>query len=86
VRWDAFEEACAELAVVAGERFAKDELVLVGTIRRDGSPRISPNEPEFHCFSLDVGSAGYVRFTEDAFEIWRWSPEAGLSKELRPND
>jgi len=162
VRWDAFEEACPELAGLARERFARDELVLVGTIRRDGSPRISPNEldfaagrlfvsmmwrskkaldllrdpriavhsvpsdrvnpggdiklygrvvderdpevreafrdairaridwapdePEFHCFSLDVGSAGYVRFSEDAFEIWRWSPEAGLSKEIRPND
>ena len=162
MRWDAFEEACPELAGLARERFAKDELVLVGTIREDGSPRISPNEPdfavgrlfvsmmwrskkaldllrdprvavhslpsdrmnpggdikvygrvvderdpevreafreairaridwapdepEFHCFSVDVTSAGYVRFTEATFEIWRWSPQDGLSKETRPND
>lgn len=162
MRWDAFTEACAQIAEIASQRFAGDEVVMLGTIRADGSPRLSPcevdiaagrllfgmmwhsrkaqdllrdprllvhsipqtrinpggdvklrglavderdpgvretyreallaridwapDEPEFHCFSLDVGSAGYVRFSEDAFEIWRWSPEAGLSKETRPND
>jgi hypothetical protein len=47
VRWDAFEEACPEIATMARERFLKDDLVLVGTLRADGSPRISPNEPDF---------------------------------------
>jgi hypothetical protein len=47
MRWDAFEQACPGIATLARERFAKDELVLVGTIRRDGSPRISPNECDF---------------------------------------
>jgi len=42
--WDAFEAACPELATLARERFAKDELVMLGTIRADGSPRISPCE------------------------------------------
>jgi len=46
VRWSAFAEACPEIAGLAEERFRADELVLVGTIRRDGSPRISPNEPD----------------------------------------
>jgi hypothetical protein len=33
--------------VPARERFLADGLILVGTLRRDGSPRISPNEPAF---------------------------------------
>jgi Pyridoxamine 5'-phosphate oxidase len=47
MRWDEFEKACPELATLARERFAKDELVLVGSLRADGSPRISPVEPDF---------------------------------------
>lgn len=47
MRWDAFEEACPEIATLARERFLRDDLVLVGTLREDGSPRISPNEPDF---------------------------------------
>ena len=47
MRWDAFETACPEIATIARERFAADEVVLVGTLRSDGSPRISPNEPDF---------------------------------------
>lgn len=47
MRWDAFEQECPEIARRARERFARDEVVLVGTIRTDGSPRISPNECDF---------------------------------------
>jgi len=154
MRWDAFEEACPEIATMARERFARDQLVMVGTIRRDGSPRISPNEPdfaadrlfvsmmwrskkaldllrdprcvvhsvtcdrmgtdgdlklygrmadvhepalrhayqaaikaridwqpdepEFHLFSLDIESAGYTVFEENAHRALAWDPERGL--------
>jgi hypothetical protein len=44
VRWDAFEDACPEIAAVARERFTADEVVMLGTIRADGTPRLSPNE------------------------------------------
>jgi hypothetical protein len=54
MRWDAFEEACPEIAVGAAERFRRDQLVLVGTIRSDGSPRISPNEPDLAAGRLFV--------------------------------
>ncbi len=54
MRWDAFEQACPEIATRARERFTKDEVVLVGTIRRDGSPRISPNECDFTAGRLFV--------------------------------
>jgi Pyridoxamine 5'-phosphate oxidase len=47
MRWDAFQQACPQIAQMARERFAKDELVMLGTIRPDGSPRISPNECDF---------------------------------------
>ncbi len=54
MRWDTFERACPEIAGPARERFAKDQVVLVGTIRKDGSPRISPNEPDFGADRLFV--------------------------------
>jgi len=47
MRWDAFEEVCPEIATMARGGFLRDDLVLVGTLRADGSPMISPNEPDF---------------------------------------
>ena len=47
MRWDEFEAACPDIASLAHARFVKDDLVLVGTVRADGSARISPNEPDF---------------------------------------
>lgn len=47
MRWDAFEVACPEIAALAEERFRVDEVVLIGTLRADGSPRVSPNEVDF---------------------------------------
>jgi Pyridoxamine 5'-phosphate oxidase len=47
MKWDEFERVCPEIPGLARERFARDEVVLVGTIRPDGSPRISPNEVDF---------------------------------------
>ncbi len=44
VRWSEFEEAAPELAQLGRERFTRAGIVLVGTIRKDGSPRISPVE------------------------------------------
>jgi hypothetical protein len=157
MEWRAFAGACPELAEMAEERFARDQLVLLGTVRRDGSPRISPCEvdvvaghlflgmmwrspkaldlyrdprlvvhsvtcnregtdgdiklygravdvpdqelrtafrraiqaridwaPEegsYHLFSLDVLTAGYVRFEGDGKDVWTWDPDRGLHKE-----
>jgi hypothetical protein len=44
VRWDGFVAACPEIASMAEERFRNDELVMLGTLRADGSPRVSPCE------------------------------------------
>jgi hypothetical protein len=55
MRWDEFERACPQIASLARERFAADELVMLGTIRPDGSPRISPNEVDFAVGRLLLG-------------------------------
>jgi hypothetical protein len=54
VRWDGFEHACPELADLARERLARDQLVMLGSIRRDGSPRVSPCECDFAAGRLFV--------------------------------
>lgn len=161
MRWQAFERACPELAQLARARFVEDELVLVGSLRGDGWPRISPVEPDFvagelllgmmwrslkaldllrdsrlvvhsvpsdrlnprgdvklygtatdvhdprlrreyeeaifaridwrpsepyHCFAIDVQQAAFVRFEEEAWEVWRWRRGTGLRKEAKPNE
>ena len=43
--WRDFEAAAPELARLGRERFERTGVVLVATVRKDGSPRISPVEP-----------------------------------------
>jgi len=45
MNWSEFAEAAPELARWGQERLKSTGLALVGTIRRDGLPRISPVEP-----------------------------------------
>jgi len=45
VRWDEFADAAPELAALGLERFDRTGVCLIGTLRADGSPRISPIEP-----------------------------------------
>ena len=55
MRWDEFAAVCPELAALGEERFRSRELCLVGTLRRNGWPRISPVEPEFVDGELMLG-------------------------------
>jgi hypothetical protein len=55
MRWDEFAAACPELAALGEERLRERELCLVGTLRRNGWPRISPVEPEFVDGELMLG-------------------------------
>ncbi len=55
MQWHEFEAACPELAGLAVERFTKDQLVLLGTNRPDGWPRISPCELDFAAGELFLG-------------------------------
>jgi hypothetical protein len=45
MRWSALETEAPELALLGRERLKAAGLVMLGTIRADGSPRISPVEP-----------------------------------------
>lgn len=45
--WAEFAIACPELAALGEERFRARELCMLATLRRNGWPRISPNELDF---------------------------------------
>jgi hypothetical protein len=55
MRWDEFSAACPELATLGEDRLRKRELCLLGTLRRNGFPRISPVEPDFVDGELMLG-------------------------------
>ena len=45
MNWGEFKDEAPELAALGEERFDRTGLVLVGTLRKNGWPRISPVEP-----------------------------------------
>jgi len=55
MRWQEFAGQCPELAQLAAARFARDQLLLLGTLRPDGSPRISAVECDFAKGELLIG-------------------------------
>ncbi len=55
MRWIEFAERCPELAALGEERLRGRELCLIGTLRRDGHPRITPVEPDFVDGDLMLG-------------------------------
>jgi hypothetical protein len=71
MRWSAFTEACPEIAVPAKERFVRDELVLLGTVTKDGWPRISPCELDFVGDDLVMGM---MWRSPKALDLLRGSP------------
>jgi hypothetical protein len=54
--WRDFERSAPELARAAQARFEASRLALLGTLRADGSPRISPVEPFFASDHLLFGA------------------------------
>ncbi|MDQ6720233.1 MAG: pyridoxamine 5'-phosphate oxidase family protein, partial [Candidatus Dormibacteraeota bacterium] len=55
MRWEEFEVAAADLARLGRERLNRYQLCMLGTLRRDGSPRISPCEMDFAQGELLMG-------------------------------
>lgn len=53
--WEEFKNVAPELADIGRERFDRSGLVLVGTLRKNGYPRISPVEPLFADGHLYLG-------------------------------
>jgi hypothetical protein len=43
----------------------------------------APDEPNFHCFSVDVEEAGYIRFGEEPVAL-AWEPKMGLREIAHP--
>ena len=55
MNWKSFANASPELAALGRERFERQQLCMVGTIRRNGWPRISPCELDFTGDELMLG-------------------------------
>jgi hypothetical protein len=55
MRWIEFETACPELATVTRHRFEQQQIFLLGTLRADGTPRISGVECDFAGTDLMTG-------------------------------
>jgi Pyridoxamine 5'-phosphate oxidase len=65
MNWTEFMTVAPELAELAEERFARDQLVMLGTLRVDGSPRISPCEVDFAADELLLGMMWQSRKAKD---------------------
>src|SRR2546428_11134978 len=55
MQWESFSKACPQISEVAQARFIRDQLVMVGTLRRDGWPRVSPCEIDIAAGHLCCG-------------------------------
>lgn len=55
VNWREFEGKAPRIAAAGAERFRRCRLALIGTLRRDGWPRISPVEPLWLADDLVLG-------------------------------
>lgn len=71
MEWQEFKKVCPEIGEEAQERFRKDQLVMLGTVRKDGSPRISPCEIDFAEGRLFLGM------------MWRSPKAVDLSRDPR---
>jgi hypothetical protein len=56
MKWSEFEHVVPELASLGRERFTARNVMVLGTLRADGSPRISPINPFFVGGELLIGS------------------------------
>jgi hypothetical protein len=74
VNWRTFSDACPELASIARDRLEERHLCLVGTLRRDGWPRITPVEPYVVGDELMLGM------------MWRSRKAADLLRDPRITD
>ncbi|HEY7399444.1 MAG TPA: pyridoxamine 5'-phosphate oxidase family protein [Actinomycetota bacterium] len=84
MRWDEFEAACPEIAGLARERFTKDELVMLGTSRPDGSPRVSPCEVDFAAGHLFLGMMWQSKKARDLLRDPRLAVHSVPSDKMNP--
>lgn len=86
MRWSEFESLCPELAGVGQRRLEQRHLCLIGTLRRDGWPRISPVEPYLVDGDLMIGMIAGSRKAADLLRdprlavhsmVTRWEADEG---------
>jgi hypothetical protein len=65
MEWRELETAAPELARLGKERLVAARVALLGTLRKDGSPRISPIEPFFAESHLIFGAMSWSLKTRD---------------------
>lgn len=65
MRWDAFADDCPRIADIVAHRFAEDEVVMLGTVRGDGAPRLSPCEVDIAAGRLLLGMMWQSRKAQD---------------------
>jgi hypothetical protein len=65
VTWAELEAAAPEIARLGKERLEQARVALLGTVRRDGSPRISPVEPFLTEGHLLFGAMSWSSKTRD---------------------
>ncbi|MQA00466.1 MAG: pyridoxamine 5'-phosphate oxidase family protein [Dehalococcoidia bacterium] len=82
--WDDFATAAPSLADALREQFEGAGVVLVGTVRRDGSPRISPVEPVVEAGHLYLDMMWHSRKAEDLLRDARVEVHAVPSDRLAP--
>lgn len=86
MRWDEFRSMCPELADIGQRRLEERYLCLIGTLRRDGGPRISPVEPYIVDGDLMLGMMTGSRKAADLLRdprlvvhsiVTRWEADEG---------
>jgi hypothetical protein len=65
ISWREFEAAAPAIAHAGARRLEATRIALLGTIRKDGSPRISPVEPFLSEGELVFGAMAWSRKTRD---------------------
>ena len=65
MNWRGLESAAPEIAHLGKDRLDQARVALLGTLRKDGAPRISPVEPYFNQGELLFGAMSWSLKTRD---------------------
>jgi pyridoxamine 5'-phosphate oxidase-like protein len=84
MRWDAFAQACPQISSLAEARFRQDQLVMLGTVRPDGSARVSPCEVDFAAGRILFGMMWRSRKAEDLLRDPRLAVHSVPSDRMNP--
>jgi hypothetical protein len=77
--WSELESGAPDLARAGAERLSSTRLLLLGTVRRDGSPRISPIEPFFTEADLVIGAMAWSLKARDLARDPRYAAHSTVS-------